>query len=105
MSRRDIDEVSFSLEVNIQKGYEDIRRVQTLLFRTLDIIQRMSGSPELDVIIAKTQRLIAILNQARLTLLAFQTAAGPIGWGLAIVGLAGVALTFAEELDASRPGY
>ena len=104
MSER-IDDVSFSLEINIEKAYVEVRRLQTLLYRTLDIAQRMSGSPELDALITKTQRLISILNQARLTIAAFQIAAGPIGWGLAIVGLVGTALTIAEEMDASRATY
>jgi len=104
MSKR-IADVSFSLEINIEKAYVEIRRAYTLLFRTLDIAQRMSGSPELDVFITKVQRLISILNQARLTIMAFQIAAGPIGWGLAIVGLVGTALTIAEEMDSFQPTY
>jgi len=105
VSTRDIDTVSFSLEVNIEKAYEDIRRVQTLLFRILNIVQRMSGDEKLDAFISKLQRLIMILNQARLTIIAFQIASGPIGWGLAIVGLAGTALTIAEEMDSFLPTY
>ncbi len=104
MSKR-IDDVSFSLEVNIKEAYVEVRRLTTLVFRMLDVAQRMSGSPELDVFIAKAQRLISILNQARLTIMAFQIAAGPIGWGLAIVGLVGTTLTIAEEMDAAQPIY
>ena len=104
MSER-IDDVSFSLEINIEKAYVEIRRVQTLLFRTLNLVQRLSGDEKLDAFVSKLQRLISILNTTRLTIMAFQIAAGPIGWGLAIVGLAGTALTIAEEMDASRPTY
>ena len=97
--------VSFSLEINIEKAYVEIRRFQTLLFRTLNLVQRLSGDEKLDAFVSKLQRLISILNTARLTIAAFQIAAGPIGWGLAIVGLAGTALTIGEEMDASRPTY
>jgi len=105
VSPRDIDTVSFSLEVNIQEAYEDIRRVETILFRTLNLVQRLSGDEKLDAFVSKLQRLIMIVNQARLTIAAFQIVAGPIGWGLAIVGLAGTALTIAEEMDAARATY
>jgi len=102
---KSIDDVSFSLEINIEKAYVEIRRFQALLFRTLNLVQRMSGDEKLDAFVSKLQRLISILNQARLTIMAFQIAAGPIGWGMAIVGLAGAALTIAEEMDAAQPIY
>lgn len=85
-----IDEtVSFSLEVNVEKAYEDIRRVQTVLYRTIGLIKQMSGDENMDNLINKAQAGIATLNQLRLTIIALQAASGPVGWALALIGLMG----------------
>lgn len=93
--------VSFSLEVNVEKAYTEIRRVQALLYRTLGLLQRMGGGDE-DImrVIAKLQRLIAIMNMVRLTAIAMHTAMGPVGWGLAAVGLAGTVMTSMDFADS-----
>lgn len=87
MSR--IDEgVSFSLEVNVEKAYENIRKLQTVLYRTLGLLRRFGLPEEIDAQIMKIQRLIMLLNELRLTMIAVHTAAGPIGWALAGLGVA-----------------
>jgi len=80
--------VSFSLEINVEKAYEDIRRVQTALFRTFSILQRMGLPDDVSQGISLIQRLISTLNQLRLTMIALQAASGPLGWWLALTGLA-----------------
>ena len=93
--------VSFSLEINVEEALTNIRQVQAILFRTLSLLRR-AGLPEnVDDAIAKVQRLIAILNALRLTLIAVQAASGPYGWALAAVGAAGTiatAMDFGTEL-------
>lgn len=93
--------VSFSLEVNVEQAYTELRRVQTLLYRTLGLIRRLGGGDE-DIIrvIDKLQRLIMIMNMVRLTAIAMHTAMGPVGWGLAAVGLATTAMTSFELADS-----
>ena len=82
--------VSFSLEVNVEPAHTQIRKLQMVLFRTLGLMRRMGLPPQLDRAIAGLQRFIAMVNQARLALAAFQTArmaAGdPLAW--ATFGLA-----------------
>ena len=92
-----IDEtVSFSLEVNIEKAYEDVRRLQTILSRSLGLIRRMSGNENLDDAIRKIQSMIAYLNTLRLAAAAAQAATGPIG--LAMFGIT-MATTVASTYD------
>jgi hypothetical protein len=88
--------VSFSLEVNVEKAHENIRKLQTLLYRTLGLFRRLGLPEQIDSAIMKVQRFIAVMNQARLAAAAFQTAVGPIGWGLAIVGGLSTAVATAD---------
>lgn len=97
--------VSFSLEVNVTKAYENIRRVQTILYRTISLLRRMGLPEDVDDAIAHIQKLISILNMLRLTMIAVQAASGPIGWAMAAVSVGGTAVTIAEELDLFRPYY
>ena len=80
--------ISFSLEVNVDDLYQNIRRVQALIFRTISLLRRMGLPEEVDAAIVKLQRLITILNMARLTIIAYQAASGPIGWAMFAVGAA-----------------
>jgi len=91
--------VSFSLEVNVEKAYENVRKLQTILYRTLGLIRRMGLSEELDAQIAQIQRVIAIVNSLRLTYAALQAArmaAGdPVAWAMAGVSVG----TFMMEIN------
>lgn len=96
--------VSFSLEVNVEKAYEDVRRLQTVLFRTLGLVHRLSGNEDLNDAITLMQRTIAIANRLRLALAALQAArmaAGdPLAWAMAGLSLAEVGVDVVTELDA-----
>lgn len=91
--------VSFSLEVNIEKAYEDIRRVQTLLYRTLGLVSRLTGNENVDLAIRHIQRLIAWLNQLRLTIAAFEATTGPIGWAMLGLTVATTAVSYADMME------
>jgi len=84
--------VSFSLEVNIGKAEDDIRRLQTVLSRTLGLASRLTGDENLQRGIAAIQRYIAWLNQLRLAYRAVQlarmSAGDPLAWALAGVAMA-----------------
>ena len=82
--------VSFSLEVNIEKAYENIRKYQTALYRTLDIMRQLGLPSNVDAAMSKLQQIISLANTARLTLHQLQIAqAGTpgVGWVLAAIGL------------------
>ena len=105
-----IDEtVSFSLEVNVDKAVSDLHKYETVLYRVLGLWLRMGLPPEIEAQVRYLQRLIAILNQARLAALALQAASGPVGWALAGVGFLTMALSSGELIgdvmyDTQRGG-
>jgi len=98
--------VSFSLEVNVEPAYEDIRKVQTAVHRTLGLLRQM-GVTSLDDFITKGQRAIQIANQARLAIAALQATSGPIGWALFGIGLVSTwvsTVDFIDDLDNELKG-
>ena len=80
--------VSFSLEVNIEEALTSLRKLQTILYRTLAIIRRLGLPEDVNDAVMKIQMLIAIANQLRLAFIALSVASGPLGWALAGVGVA-----------------
>lgn len=106
-----IDEtVSFSLEINVEQAAQDVRRLQTLAYRTLGILREGGILPkDIDEVVSKMQRAIGVANQLRLAMIALNAASGPMGWALAGVGLLGSVVsmgTFAADLayDQTRTG-
>lgn len=92
-----IDEtVSFSLEVNIEEAYTQLRKYETLLHRTLGLINRMGLPEDLKDTIALIQRTIAMINKLRLTLIALQTATGPLGIALGVFGGLSLMMDYAD---------
>lgn len=84
--------VSFSLEVNVGKVEDDVRRLETVLYRTMGLVRRLTGSEDLARSIAAMQRAIAVTNQLRLALRALQlarmAAGDPLAWATAGVAVA-----------------
>ena len=97
-------EVSFSLEVNVEKAYPEVRKLQTLIYRTLGLFRRMGLPENIDNAIAKWQRAIMVANSLRLALLALQAASGPIGWGLAGVGFVAGGFAAADMMTDLNSG-
>jgi len=100
-----IDEtVSFSLEVNVEHTETQIRRLETVLYRTLGLINRLGLSEKLSQQIAEIQRQIALLNKLRLAYLAVQTArmaAGdPIAWAMAGLAVAEAGVSIGETFGS-----
>ena len=92
--------VSFSLEVNVGPAYEEIRRLETIFYRTLGMVRRFSGNEDLNKCIDNMRKAIAIANQLRLALAALQAArmaAGdPIAWAMAGLSAAEVGVSVYE---------
>ena len=95
MSEIEEHKISFSLEVNVDEALTNIRKVQTILYRTIGLLRRIGLPPEIDAAVARIQQLIALLNMLRLTIIALATASGPYGWALA--GLS--AISFIVSVD------
>ena len=83
--------VSFSLEVNVEKAAENIRRYETVLYRALGLVARMGLPENVKEQLRVLQQTIAAVNRLRLAYAALQAArlaAGdPVAWGLAGIGV------------------
>jgi len=84
--------VSFSLEVNVGKAEDNLRRLQTVAYRTLGLFRRLGLPEPIDSAIAKVQRFIAVANQARLTCLALNAAMATTPFGWLLFGLSAATL-------------
>lgn len=96
--------VSFSLEINVEEAYTQIRRLETVLYRSLSLLARLGLPEKVEDMIREIQKAIAILNQLRLTLIAVQAASGPIGWALAAISALSTAVTIGEEVAYGMRG-
>ena len=92
--------VSFSLEINVEPTYENVRRLQTVLSRSLGLAARLTGDENLKRGIQTMQKAIVTANQLRLALAALQAArmaAGdPLAWAMAAVGVVSTIVTVSE---------
>jgi hypothetical protein len=90
--------VSFSLEINLEEAYTQLRKLQTITYRSLGLIRRLTGDENLDRAIAKMQKAIMVMNQLRLayaSLQALRMAAGdPLAWAMAGLAAAEAAVSF-----------
>jgi len=77
--------VTFNLELNVEQPLSQVRRLETLLFRTVRLIRRLTGNESLDDALYKVQRFIMVVRLAHSAYIAFQAATGPIGWAMAII--------------------
>lgn len=95
--------VSFSLEVNVGPAYESLRKLQTVLYRTLGLISRASGNEDLNKFCEHIQRAISLCNRLRLAYAALQAArmaAGdPLAWAMAGISIAEVGVDVGTELS------
>lgn len=84
-------QVSFSLELNVEPAYTEIRRLQTVLSRTLSMVNRASGSEDLKKFTRDMQEALAMANRLRLALAALQAArmasGDPLAWAMAGVAV------------------
>jgi len=92
--------VSFSLELNVEPSLVRLRKYQTVLYRTLGLIERLGLNEKLSEQVRQIQQQIAFLNKLRLAYLAVQAArmaAGdPLAWGMAFVAVGEVAMDVSD---------
>lgn len=101
MSIKD-ETVSFSLEVNVEKAYEDLRKAEMIIYRISGMVRDLSGDENLDNLMRMLQEATARANQLRLVLAALATAraAGgdPLAWIQLGVSVATVGVDLATEV-------
>lgn len=95
--------VSFSLEVNVGPALTQIRKYETVLYRSMALAERLGLANT-----AEIRQRLALLNQIRLAYLAVQAArmaAGdPLAWALAFVSVAEVAVEVGSQFVREDSG-
>ena len=91
--------VSFSLEVNVEKAYKNVRKLMTVVTRTFGLLRRLGLPPGIDAMMNKIQRFIVVVNTLRLTMAAAKAEAGPIGWALLAVSAGTTAVTLTDFVE------
>jgi len=90
--------VTFNLELNTEPAINNVRRLETLVYRTLGLMRRLGLPEDISQAIYKVQRLIMVLRLAHTAMIALSLASGPIGYALAAVGIASAAVSFSDML-------
>ncbi len=96
-----IEQVIFDLTVEVnEKTYNDLRRLETTLYRAMGLLRRISGSENVDDTITKIMALIRVIHAAQLAysaLLAVRAAAGdPLAWAGLGISATSLAVTFSD---------
>lgn len=77
----------FNILIDVEKPATQMRQLYALVSRVLTLMKRLGLPPDIEEAIRVAQRLISTANTLRVSLLALETASGPLGWTLAIVGI------------------
>ena len=88
--------VTFNLELNVERAIDSTRRLETLLYRTLGLLGRLGLPENIDQAIAKVQRLVMTIRLLHTAMIALESASGPVGWALAIVGTGSALLSMGD---------
>lgn len=94
------EEVAFSLILNVEDALTNLNKVNAVISQTAGLLRRVTGDENIQKAAANTQRLISIMNEARITAIALRSAlflgAGPLGAALAGIGVAKTAMDVVE---------
>lgn len=101
------ENVVFNLEVNTLRASGDVKKLETIVHRTLGLYNRVCrilGIPDdspLNKAVTKVQHLVMIIRQLTTAVTLLQVASGPIGWASAGLAVAGVAVTSVEFMQSA----
>jgi len=90
---------------DIREANVELSQLISVLYGVTSILSRMGLPPNVSKAIRELMRLISTVNMLRTSLIALQAASGPVGWAYAAVGLVGVGLNLAQQMDMARPRY
>lgn len=95
-------EIEYSLLINAENAYGEIRKMEIICFRLLGMVQRFSGGdPNLQNMIAIIQKTIMWVRHLQMTIHAFEVASGPLGWVYAAVMAGSFAMTTGDMMADS----
>ncbi len=81
------NEIQYSLTVNTELTYNEIRKLETVLIRVLSYVERLAGNADLTKLINIIQATITAVRSLQMALRALELASGPIGWAYAATGV------------------
>lgn len=85
--------------------YSEVRKLEMTMMRVMYLVERFSGSPELNRMLQYIQKSITALRQIQMAIHAVQMAEGPIGWAYAAISVISAATTVTTDVyDATRGG-
>lgn len=89
--------IQYSLTVNTELSYSEIRKLEIVLIRTLNYVEMFSGSKDLNKALRLAQQSIIVFKSLQMSMRAAQMASGPLGWayfGVSVVasGMAGYSM-------------
>lgn len=91
--------VTFNLEIDVSRTYDNVRKLETLLFRSLGLARRLGLPEEISQQIYLIQRLIMVIRMAHTAMIAFEAASGPYGWALATIGIVSAGVSLVDTID------
>lgn len=83
------EDVTFNLELNVERCMSSLRQVEGLAFRTLGYMQRLGLPENVNQAIRVIQQITMAVRLLHSAIIAMELATGPIGYwraGLALVG-------------------
>ena len=97
------EEIQYTLTVNTEMSYNNLRKLETVLMRVFNYIERFTGGdPNITKLINTVQAAIVALRTLQMAMRAVQMASGPIGWAYAATSMVAVGFAGVSMLDASQ---
>jgi hypothetical protein len=94
--------VTFNLELNTEQTFSEIRKLETLLFRSLALARRLGLPEDINEAINRIQRMVMTIRLLHTAMIALEAATGPIGWALAIVGGVSAVVSMGDFMMETR---
>lgn len=97
--------ITFNLELDVSQSYDSLRKIETVLYRTISLTRRilkqfgLEESATIDQVIYKGQKVVMTIRLMHTAMTALMAASGPLGWALAGIGIATATLSFADTLS------
>jgi hypothetical protein len=92
-------QIEFSLALNAEMSYNELRKLETSLVRILSMVSRFTGGENITRAIRTVERMIMTLRTLQIAIRAVEMAAGPIGWLYAATTVAAAGFTVYDAMQ------
>lgn len=90
------DYYTIDFNIDIKEAMKEIMLYTSAIYGLFGLLRRMGFGEEFNEITGNIMNMIAKLNMLRVSLISVQAAAGPVGWALAGISVAGTIMTMSE---------